>query len=81
MTTRVGFIKRYVRRFWPLTAVNYTLLIVVCGDHSFTIVHLSMESNLVINCSPDNDTHVTLGSSQQLIELWIRVVQDKSGLK
>ena len=25
MTTRVGFIKRYVRRFWPLTAVNYTL--------------------------------------------------------
>ena len=33
---------------------------------------LSVESHLVISSSPDDDTHVTLASSQQLIELWFR---------
>ena len=64
--TQRGIYQNYVTRFRLFTAVNYTLVIVVGGDHSF----LSMESDLVINCSPDDDTHVTLASSQQLIELW-----------
>ena len=39
----------------------------------FPYSFLSMKSNLVINCSPDDDTPVTLGSSQQIIELWFPI--------
>ena len=33
-----AFIKTHLTRFWPFTAVNYTLVIVVGGDHRFPIV-------------------------------------------